>query len=376
VLLAGCGQGPPTAGDATPTVQPSAEDRALVATGLAADQVAAARRYLAGFTFADPAQCYREIDLGGAATKAPAGGFADNVPPTRVVVAVDGSGSMAGRVGGRTKLELAREATAAFVDGLPADVQASLLVFGQQGDNSDAGKAKSCAGIDVLAPMSRDRGALSAAIGQVRAVGWTPLAAGLQRAQAQFSASSTPGDQVIYVVSDGLETCGGDPVAAARAINTGTTRAIVNIVGFGLPTGEAAALQAVAGAGGGRFVNITDDAQYRRTMAAIRESNRQAVNRIRASAATTRNMIEAGAAITRAEICTGAMVTRETLEVGGDLTRRTTRGETPPPRNVVFAVLDQRHKAIATQRDGYATRLRGARDTVNADVEVKRRATE
>ncbi len=376
IALAACGGGTEPSGNVSTAPAPSAEDRALIATGLTADQVAAARAYLAGFTFEDPAKCYSDVALGGAEMKAPEAGLVGDVPPTRVVIAVDGSGSMAARVGGRTKLDLAREATAAFVDGLPTDAEASLLVFGQQGDNSAGGKARSCSGVDVLAPMSRDRAALTAAIGRVQAVGWTPLAAGLQRAQAQLGASSTPGEQVIYVVSDGLETCGGDPVAAARAINSGSTRAIVNIVGFGLPSGEAAALQAVAGAGGGRFVNITDDGQYRRTIAAIRESNRRNTNLVRASAATTRNTIEAGAAITRADICTGGMVTRETLKVGGDLTRRSTAGDAVPPRNVVFAVLDQRHKAIAVERDAYAARLRGARDTVNDDVEAKRRATE
>jgi hypothetical protein len=132
----------------------------------------------------------------------------------------------------------------------------------------------------------------------------------------------------------------------------------------------------VAGAGGGRFVNITDDSQYRRTMASIRESNRRMTNTIAASAATTRNTLAAGAAITRAELCVGAMTTKETLEVGADLTRRDTRGETVPPRNVVFAVLDKRHKAMAATRDAYAARLRGARDVMNDDVEAKRRATE
>ena len=39
----------------------------------------------------------------------------------------------------------------------------------------------------------------------------------------------TPGEQVIYVVSDGEETCGGDPVAVARRINSGRTRAVVNV---------------------------------------------------------------------------------------------------------------------------------------------------
>jgi Ca-activated chloride channel family protein len=184
--------------------------------------------------------------------KGPARDIGPRVPPTRVIVMIDGSGSMAGRMGGRTKLELAREAALGFVDGLPASVQTSLLVFGQQGNNSQAGKAQSCSAIDVLAPMAADRARLRAALAQVRAVGWTPLAAGLDRAE------------VIYVVSDGEETCGGDPVAVARRINSGRTRAIVNVIGFNLPSGEAAKLTAVARAGGGGFVNLSNEAELQR----------------------------------------------------------------------------------------------------------------
>lgn len=376
LALAACGDGASPGNTATGSAQLSAEDRALVATGLAAGDVAAARRYLAGFTFADPAECYEDVALGSVDLKAREAGFGGGVPPTRVVVAVDGSGSMAGKIGGRSKRDLAREATTAFVDGLPADVEASLLVFGQQGDNSERGKAQSCSGVDVLAPPSRDRAALTAAIGRVRAVGWTPLAAGLQRAQAQLEASSVPGEQVIYVVSDGLETCGGDPVAAARTINTGNTRAIVNIVGFGLPGGEAAALQAVARAGGGRFVNVSDDAQYQRTMAAIRESNRQLTNTLSASAATTKNALASSAAITRAQLCTSSMTTRETLEIGADMTRRDLRGEAVPQRSAVLAILDRRHKAIAAGRDAYTARIRSAGEAMNADVAAKQRAAQ
>ncbi len=295
--------------------------------------------------------------------------MADGPPITRVVVAVDGSGSMAGRVGGRTKLELAREATLGFVAGLPDSVEASLLVFGQQGDSSPGGKAKSCSATDVLAPMSRDRSALRQAVGQVKAVGWTPLAAGLERAQALLDASTVPGEQVIYVVSDGLETCGGDPVAMAQRIASGGTRAVVNIVGFGLPATDVAALQAVAGAGGGRFVNITDDAAFRASMAGYRDANRRMMNRVRAGNARADNYIATGAAITKAEMCVGDIIHGEERAVSAGLTSYAQRGQTPPaPRHVVFAVLKERHDALAAQREAYAARLRGARDRVNAAV--------
>ncbi len=278
-MLVGCGSPPApdrqTSGAASSQAEKpfSPAEQILLDGGASEDDVLAARAFIVPFTRTDQANCIAEPEL-RRADLAARNDAAGRPALVRVAIAVDGSGSMAGRVGSRSKLELAREATKSFIDGLPEGVPASLTVFGQRGNDSEAGKAVSCGGIDILAPMSADKANLKAAAGRVQAVGWTPLAAGLLAAQRQLSASSISGEQVIYVVSDGIETCGGDPVAVAREINRGSTRAVVNIIGFGLPTGEAAALQSVAGAGGGRFINVDDDTSYERAMAGFREQMR------------------------------------------------------------------------------------------------------
>lgn len=363
------------AGDAT--ARPSQEDQQLIATGVTPEAIAAARAYLAPFITADPASCFGDVELGTANMRA-----AEAMPlaiapgTTRVVIAVDGSGSMAARIGGRSKLDLAKESTLAFIDGLSPDVDASLLVFGQQGNNADSGKAKSCTGIDQLAPMSRDRAALAGAVRQVRAVGWTPLAAALQRAQAQLSATAQPSEQVIYVVSDGNETCGGDPVAVARAINTGQKRAIVNIIGFDLPRADAAALEAVASAGGGKLVNISDDAAYQRTMAVFRDMGRRSRNATHAIGARTRNIVNSDAAVTKATTCTSAILTREGTQVFADLTRREVAGETTPDRRAVLALLDRRHKDINARLDAVQARLKTNSDAANDAISAQEKAAD
>lgn len=270
---------------------------------------------------------YLNVALKNPQLKAPAGAFVPHISPTRVIVMIDGSGSMAGRMGGKTKLELAREAALSFVHGLPPSVQTSLLTFGQQGNNSDAGKAKSCSAIDIIAPMSTERDRFRAALRQVRAVGWTPLAAALDRAETLMSASSVPGEHVIYVVSDGEETCDGDPVAAAKRINNGRTRAIVNIIGFNLPAGDAAKLAAVARAGGGGFANFSSEAALARFDAQVRESIRQTDNHVATSIATTDNEVATSIAITDAKTCIGNLATDEEVAMSIDLTDREVAGK-------------------------------------------------
>ena len=60
-------------------------------------------------------------------------------------------------------------------------------------------------------------------------------------------------ENIIYVVSDGIETCGGDPVKAAQAAAISGYRAIVNIIGFDVDNAGQRALKKVAKAGGGKY---------------------------------------------------------------------------------------------------------------------------
>jgi len=339
---------------------PANRDR-ISAEGKAPKASAEARAYVAQFTKKDPEACFKkDVALRQPELKGPAGEVSPRVPPTRVIIMIDGSGSMAGRMGGRTKLELAREAALGFVDGLPSSVQASLMVFGQQGNNSQAGKAKSCSAVDVLAPMSADRGRLNTALGQVRAIGWTPLAAGLDRAETLLAASATPGEQVIYVVSDGEETCGGDPVAVARRINSGRTRAIVNVIGFNLPSGEAAKLTAVARAGGGDFANLSDEAELEKYTARVREEIRQTNNEVATSIARTNNNVATSIAITDAETCASILATDEDTAMSIDLTNRETAGRPVAFREEAKALLKARHDALRARVEAYRTRLTAA----------------
>src|SRR6478752_9640345 len=369
LALIGCG-GP--SGD-----RHAAADRDPVGAGGKAGGSAEARAYVAQFTTKDPEACFKkEVALKQPALKAPAGDIGPRVPPTRVIVMIDGSGSMAGRMGGRTKLELAREAALSFVDGLPASVQTSLLVFGQQGDNGQAGKAKSCSAIDVLAPMSADRGQLRAALGQVRAVGWTPLAAGLDRAEALLAASATPGEQVIYVVSDGEETCGGDPVAVARRINSGRTRAIVNVIGFNLPSGEAAKLTAVARAGGGGFVNLSDAAELERETAKLQEWTRRSDNHVATWSATSDNHVATSMAISSAHTCISDLVSDEHVAMSMDLSNRQVAGRPVSFQEEARALLEARHDALRARDEAYRARLTdaeaGAKQRIDSAADAAR----
>jgi len=357
--IAGCDRQPASQANGAPPAKRSADTSPQV------------EAYLRQFSGGDSEMCFNDPALVGATFRSPDEPAA-LTPVARVIVAVDASGSMAGRVSSQQKLDLAKTAAAAFVEELPSNAQAALLVFGQAGSNRDDGKAKSCAAVDLRVPMTRDREALVRSVATIKPVGWTPLAAALKHAEALLAADGHAGEQIIYVVSDGQETCGGDPVAVARSISLGPTKAIINIIGFAVPSDEAAALAAVAAAGGGRFVNAGTDREVDAIAARIREDGRKAANQLARSGATAHNTLATSGAAAKAQICTSGLVAKERLAVSGDIAKKRIAGKDVTIEERAEKVMAERHAALERRAKAFvrATETAGdqANDAINANA--------
>lgn len=203
---------------------------------------------------------------------------------------LDASGSMAAASGGTTRMAAAKESLASFVAELPADATVSVRVYGHEGDNSDAGREQSCASSEVVFNGPADGTALAAGIAAVEPVGWTPLAQAITDAAADIPEGTT--DAIVYVVTDGIETCDGDPVRAAEALAVTGVQPIVNVIGFETGDADTEALRAIALAGGGEFTRVGSGAdldrhwraEHRRMLGAWTSWRNAEIGRIRAEA--------------------------------------------------------------------------------------------
>ena len=84
------------------------------------------------------------------------------------VLVLDASGSMWGRLDGRTKIELAREAVDGMLQSWPQDETLGLVVYGHR-------RKGDCTDIEtLLAPDNADRDALQAQVRQLTPKGMTP----------------------------------------------------------------------------------------------------------------------------------------------------------------------------------------------------------
>ncbi len=167
-----------------------------------------------------------------------------------VEIVVDASRSMWGRMGGEPKMSVAKNILQDVSYWFPEDLDLALRAYGSTSpsDNND------CSDSTLLVPFGeQNRYAIRQAIEGLRPLGQTPIAYALREAAGDFG--SLQDDRALVLVTDGIESCGGDPAQAARQLREqGIT---VHLIGFGLGSAkdeDTASLQAVAYASGGRYV--------------------------------------------------------------------------------------------------------------------------
>lgn len=164
------------------------------------------------------------------------------------VLILDASGSMWAQLEeGRSRIEVARDVLDDFLGTRPAEAPLGVIAYGhnRRGDCSD---------IAVIAPFgTQDATSLAARLRALSPRGKTPIADALRLAASQVPATAEDAD--IVLVTDGLETCGGDPCAVAAELARAGIPMRAHVVGFGLTEGEVAQIACVAEQTGGMVLS-------------------------------------------------------------------------------------------------------------------------
>jgi hypothetical protein len=139
---------------------------------------------------------------------------------------LDASGSMLQKLGGVRRIELAKSALTDLArNALPDGTGFALRVFGHK----EAGSCRTDLELP-LAPIDRN-----AAVARIQGLGAmnlakTPIGASLLKVRDDLK--GVKGPMLVVLVTDGEETCGGDPKAAIQALRSAGLDVRVNIVGF------------------------------------------------------------------------------------------------------------------------------------------------
>jgi len=180
-----------------------------------------------------------------------------------VEIVVDASKSMWGQIDGLSKMQIAKETLEDMSYWLPTDLELALRSYG----STSASELNNCADSSLIVPFDEvNRDFVRQAIAGLKPTGQTPIAYALNQAARDFGTRRS--DRAIVLVSDGIESCGGDPIQAARDLRA--QGIIVHLIGFGLGGAAAedtASLRAVANASGGRYVTASSAEELKAALA-------------------------------------------------------------------------------------------------------------
>jgi hypothetical protein len=181
--------------------------------------------------------------------------------PAKVIeLILDASGSMNAKLSeAGSKIDAARSAVEQVVAALSPGTQLAFRAYGHQSPR----EKHDCNDTQILVPfgaVGENRDAVIAQARRIRAQGYTPITHVLQLAAADFPAD-TPGERIIVLVSDGKETCEGDPCTAARALAAAGAKLVVHTIGFGVDSAARLQLQCIASATGGTYFDAESAAQ-------------------------------------------------------------------------------------------------------------------
>jgi Ca-activated chloride channel family protein len=169
----------------------------------------------------------------------------------RVVIVLDASGSMWAQIGGKPKLEIARESLRTVLQSVPADKEIGFMAYGHR-------EKGSCEDIELIVPpQAGSAGAVSAAADSLKFLGKTPLTSAVK--QAAEALKYTEDRATVILITDGLETCKGDPCALGKELKAAGVDFTVNVVGFGLTADEGKQVACLADNTGGKYIQASDE---------------------------------------------------------------------------------------------------------------------
>jgi Ca-activated chloride channel family protein len=170
---------------------------------------------------------------------------ADAPPESNLVFILDASGSMAAKVQNKVKMDIAKEVLSGLIKDLPAGINVGLVAYGHR-------QKADCNDVEELAPLSPfNKDELINKIKALNPKGKTPITISVR--QVADNLATTEDGTTIILVSDGEETCGGDPCALVKELKESGVKFVMHVIGFDVGEKEKAQLSCIAQAGGGSY---------------------------------------------------------------------------------------------------------------------------
>ena len=190
-----------------------------------------------------------------------------------VALVLDASGSMNETLtDGVKRMDAAKRAVSKLVATLPGETRLAFRAYGHQSPTS----ARDCKDTALLSPfgsVSQVKDAVTAKANALVPQGYTPISYALQEAAKDLTKEEAT-SHTLVLVSDGKETCPGDPCAVAKALAQADAKLVIHTVGVGVDGGTREQLSCIAKAGRGMYQDAANTSELEKvvTMAAKSEA--------------------------------------------------------------------------------------------------------
>jgi Ca-activated chloride channel family protein len=164
-----------------------------------------------------------------------------------VVMVLDASNSMWGRIDGEPKIAVARRVIGDLIDDWDSATHLGLVAYGHRREGD-------CTDIETVVPVGEvDPPAFARRVEGLMPRGRTPLTAAVRRAAELLRYADRPA--TVILLSDGIETCNADPCALAEELERGGVAFTAHVVGFDVTDpNDQAQLSCLADNTGGQFL--------------------------------------------------------------------------------------------------------------------------
>ena len=165
---------------------------------------------------------------------------------------LDASGSMTETLSdGLPKIEVAKRVLTDHMRSFRPETNIGLRAYGHRLPYQQ--KDESCKDIELVAPV--EKGQMERIVGflqDFKAQGMTPLATSLQQAEEDF-VFEAPRVNSIVMLSDGIETCGGNPCKLVEDLKAQGINFTIHVIGLDVDDPTREQLSCIAQAGGGMY---------------------------------------------------------------------------------------------------------------------------
>jgi len=187
---------------------------------------------------------------------------------TKVMIILDASGSMWGKVDGKPKIQIAREVLKDLLPKFGTHMHLGLSAYGHR-------KKGDCNDIETLIPIGpKNTATIIKKVNKINPKGKTPLSKATRRAAKVLN--YTKERAIVLLISDGIETCDADPCKTGAELAMNGFDFTTHVISFDVKKEDQIGLKCLAENTGGLFLSASNARELRGALSKTVEKVKQA----------------------------------------------------------------------------------------------------